>query len=407
MTYRSALITVFWALAPGLTWAVTLSPGLYRNEAGHSMYVGIENAAPDPAVNQYFDPSTQHTGELPEHSQLKPQRLMREDARIVDAPGGALGTSLYFTGAAKQPTIILIHGADQETREMGFLIPYFVLNGINVISYDQRGTGKSSGNWLQNGPIQRAADVAAVYDAYSSSIHVDAARIGVWGFSNGGWAAPVVATTRPLAFMILRSAPASSTEDNLCYAVEQNLRRKPYDAEAIASATGTWRALIGALSGKNSWDTARDKFQAARAKPWFESSYLSFFIPADSPLPPAPEIADGWRRYMIFDPTDTLSKVHTPTLALFGALDRNVDVAHDSALFRSAFARAGMDDFTMHIYKDAGHTLKVSTTGFNGDVSEPERLTAGYPQIMIQWLRQRGFLAATQADSKGSRSQSK
>ena len=318
MKIHSALRVAFLALAPGLTLAATLSPGLYRNEAGHSLYVGIENAPPDPPVNQYFDPVNQHTGELPEQPHLKPQRLIREDARIVDTPGGALGTSLYFTGDTKQPTIILIHGADQETREMGFLIPYFVLNGVNVLSYDQRGTGKSSGNWLRNGPAQRATDVEAVFDAYSSSAHVDVARIGVWGFSNGGWAAPIVATTRPLAFMILKSAPASNTEDNICYAVAENLRSKHYDAETIAAATGLWRALIGALSGKKSWDTARELYEAARAKPWFADTYIPFFIPADTPIPPPVEIAEGIKRYAVFDPTDTLSKVRTPTLALFG-----------------------------------------------------------------------------------------
>jgi hypothetical protein len=402
MRNRAALRVAFLALVPGLAWAAVLSPGLYRDEAGHSLYVGIENAAPDPAVNQYFDPSNQHTGELAEHSHLKAQRLIREEARIVDAPGGALGTSVYFAGAAKRPTIIMIHGADQETRDMGFLIPYFVLNGINVIGYDQRGTGQSSGNWLKNGPGQRAGDVAAVYDAYSTSLHVDAARMGVWGFSNGGWTAPIVATLRPLKFMLLKSAPAESIETNIYYTVEQNLRRKPYDADAIASATNTWRAVIRALSGTGSWDSAREQYQAARTKPWFEATYLPFFIPPDSPIPPAPETADAWRRYLLFDPTETLSKVRTPTLILFGALDRNVDVTHDPALFRSAFAHSGLDDFTVHIYTDAGHTLKVSATGFNGEPSEPERLTAGYPQIMIQWLRQRGFLAATRAATKVS-----
>jgi hypothetical protein len=53
-----------------------------------------------------------------------------------------------------------------------------------------------------------------------------------------------------------------------------------------------------------------------------------------------------------------------------------------------------MHDFTIRIYPDAGHTLKVSTTGFNGEASPPERFTAGYPQVMIQWLRQRGFVNA-------------
>jgi uncharacterized protein len=402
MKMSSALRVVFLALAPGLTWAAILSPGLYRNEAGHSIYVGIESEAGDPAVNEYFDPSTQHTGDLAEHSHLKPQRLIREEARIVDAPGGALGISLYFTGTAKLATVILIHGNDPETREMGFLIPYFVLNGIDVISYDQRGTGKSSGNWQQNGPAQRAADVEAVYDAYSTSAHVDERRIGVWGFSNGGWTAPIVATTRPLAFMILKSGPAESIETNICYTVEQKLRHMHYDADAITLATNTWRAFISALSGTGTWDTARELYSAASTKPWFADSYLPIFIPPDSAIPPAPETADALRRFILFDPTETLPKVRTPTLALFGALDRNVDVAHGPTLFQSAFARAGMDDFTVHVYKDAGHTLKVSATGFNSEPSQPERLTAGYPQIMIQWMRQRGFLAVTQMDSKVS-----
>ena len=51
-----------------------------------------------------------------------------------------------------------------------------------------------------------------------------------------------------------------------------------------------------------------------------------------------------------------------------------------------------MKDFTEHIFKNAGHTLMVSKTGFNDQPSKPERLTKGYPQIMIQWLRRRGFL---------------
>jgi pimeloyl-ACP methyl ester carboxylesterase len=400
MKMRLALGVAVLALAPSLTWAGILGPGLYSNDAGHSIYVGIESDAPDPAVNEYFDPSTQHTGDLPEDSRFKSRRLIREEARIVDAPGGALGTSLYFTDAAKHTTIILIHGNDPETREMGFLIPYFVLNGINVVSYDQRGTGKSSGNWQQNGPVQRAADVEAIYDAYSTHPRVDAGHMGVWGFSNGGWTAPIVATTRPLAFMILKSAPAESIETNICYTVEQTLYRKHYDAEVIASATNTWRALIGALSGAGTWDTARALYTAASTKPWFTESYLPMFIPADSKFPPAPETADALRRFILFDPAETLSNVRTPTLAIFGALDRNVDVAHAPALFKSAFAHSGMHDFTMHIYKNAGHTLKVSATGFNGEPSDPERLTAGYPQIMIQWMRQRGFLAVTPVDSK-------
>ena len=388
---NSALRVALLTLAPVLAWAGVLSPGLYRDLAGHSIYVGVQNDAPDPPTNDFYDSTNQHTGELPAESSLKAVELIREDAAIIDAPGGALGVSLYSTGGSRRTTIVLIHGNDPETREMGFLIPYFVLSGVNVISYDQRGTGKSSGNWQANGPVQRAADVEAVYDAYSTNPRVDAARMGVWGFSNGGWTAPIVAAHRPLRFMILKSGPPESIEANIYYTLTQQLRHENYDAQSIASATETWRSILDALSGKGSWDAAHTLYSTASSKPWFQDSYLPIFYPPNLGFPPPAAAAAGMQRELLYDPTETLEKVRTPTLALFGALDRNVDVANAPARFRADFARSGMRDFTIRIYRDAGHTLKVSKTGFNGEPSEPERLTAGYPQVMIQWLRQRGF----------------
>lgn len=392
---KSILRLAFLTLAPSIACAGILGPGLYRDAAGHSVYVGIENTPPDPAVNQYFDPSTQHTGDLSADSSFKPLKLLHEDAAVIDAPGGPLGVSLYSTGENKRTTIVLIHGNDPETREMGFLIPYFVLSGVNVISYDQRGTGKSSGNWQENGPVQRAADVEAVYDAYSTNPHVDITHMGVWGFSNGGWTAPIVAIHRPFQFMILKSGPPESIEANVYYTLAQALQHEKYDAQAIASAGDTWRSILDALSGKGSWDAARTLYSAASSKPWFKDSYLPYFYPPNLGFPPPAAAAAGMKRELLYDPTETLEKLRTPTLALFGARDRNVDVGNAPALFKSDFARSGMRDFNIHIYPDAGHTLKVSATGFNGEPSQPERLTAGYPRIMVKWLRQRGFLTAT------------
>jgi pimeloyl-ACP methyl ester carboxylesterase len=297
---NSALSLALLALAPSLSGAAgTLSPGLYRDAADHRVYVGVANETPDPPSNEYFDPTTQHTGDVSADSHFKPLKLIREEAAIIDAPGGALGVSLYSTGAGKRTTIVLIHGNDPETREMGFLIPYFVLNGVNVISYDQRGTGKSSGNWQENGPVQRAADVEAVYDAYSTNPHIDATRLGVWGFGNGGWSAPIVATTRPFKFMILKSGPPESLETNVCYSVTQNMQHKNYDEQSIASATATWRLMIAALSGKASWDAARTLYEASSTKPWFKDSFLPYFYPPDLGFPPPPAAAAARQRELI------------------------------------------------------------------------------------------------------------
>src|ERR1700740_1320969 len=43
--------------------AATLAPGVYI-DSGHAIYVGVEHTLPDPASNDFFDPSSQRTGEL-------------------------------------------------------------------------------------------------------------------------------------------------------------------------------------------------------------------------------------------------------------------------------------------------------------------------------------------------------
>lgn len=367
--------------------ATTLAPGLYL-ASGHPLYVGVEHELPDPASNDFFDPATQRLGTLPEGQELHLRTGLVEERHVIDGVQGRLGFSLYHAGQRPRATIILIHGNDPETREMGFIVPYFVCNGINVISYDQRGVGESSGNWRLNGPGQRADDVDAIYDAVRRDPHVDVQRIGVWAFSNGGWTAPVVAVQRPLAFMILKSAPTESLVANIDYEVEQTMRRHHVE-DASPQALVLWHAFERALD-THAWSDTRRLYDLDAKKPWFQYSLmpdLGISIP-----PPASKI-EGLRRFVRFDPAGTLLSVSsTPTLALYGRLDRNVDAADSARLLREYLTRAGDRDITIHLYPNAGHQLIVSKSGYNGDPTPPERYVPQYPQVMITWLEQHGFM---------------
>ncbi|MBV8973753.1 MAG: alpha/beta hydrolase, partial [Sinobacteraceae bacterium] len=300
-----------------------------------------------------------------------------------------LGVCLNFHKAQPRPTVILIHGNDPETREMGFIVPFFVGNGMNVLSYDQRGVGTSVGDWFLNGPGQRASDVEAIYDAMRSNPHVDPHRIGIWAFSNGGWTAPLVSLHRPIAFMLLKSAPTESLTENIDYEVEQTMRR--HNAQAgVPEALALWHAFEAALHGAASWSDTKRQYDRDAKEPWFQYSLmpdLGISIP-----PPASKRA-GLRRLVTFDPTDAWLRVSsTPTLALYGALDRNLDAADSAAHLREYLRRAGNRDVTIEMYADAGHQLIVSGSGYNGDALPPERFVADYPQIMTRWLAQRGFV---------------
>jgi pimeloyl-ACP methyl ester carboxylesterase len=386
MTKAIAALAV-WLLFVARAPAATLAPGLYI-ESGHTIYVGVEHTLPDQASNDFFDSTSQRTGELHATRDLHLRSGVLEEPRVIKPAQGKIGFSLYYAGERPRATVILIHGNDPETREMGFIIPFFVCNGINVISYDQRGVGESAGDWLLNGPGQRADDVAAIYDVVRSDPHVDSHRIGVWGFSNGGWTAPLVSLHRPVAFMILKSAPTESLAENIDYEVEQTMRRHNVE-DASPQALALWHSFERSLDGRVSWSFTKRLYDSDAKQPWFQYSLMPEL---GISIPPPPSKIAGLRRFVTFDPTHTLLRVSsTPTLALYGALDRNVDAADSATHLREYLTRAGDRDVTIKIYQNAGHQLVVSKSGYNGDPTLPRRFVPQYPQIMLVWLAQRGF----------------
>lgn len=63
---------------------------------------------------------------------------------------------------------------------MGFLIPWFVGHGLNVVTYDQRGTGTSTGDWHYTSPALKADDILAMIGALKHDPRIDPKRIGLW-----------------------------------------------------------------------------------------------------------------------------------------------------------------------------------------------------------------------------------
>lgn len=368
--------------------AATLAPGLY-DASGRLLYVGTEHELPDPPQNDFFEPASRRTGDLTSANGLQLRCRVREERRVVDAAQGRLGASLYYAGEGPAATVILVHGADAESREMGFIVPYFACNGMNVISYDQRGVGESTGNWFMTSPVQKADDVAAVYDAFLGDRHVTAGKIGVWGFSNGGWVAPLVPLRRPIAFLILKSAPTESVISNVDYEVVMEMKNHRASDREIAQALEMWHTFERALYGRTPWSQAERQLDAARKQQWFQYSLMPKL-----PVPPPPATARGLRDYIGYDPSVTLTSITTPALALYGALDRKLDSADCASHMREYLTSGGAKDVTVRTFAHAGHTLVVSKNGY--DAEPPERYVKGYPEIMMTWLAERGFTKGMQ-----------
>lgn len=314
-----------------------------------------------------------------------PAMPVNEDRFKLSDQQGPIGFSLWHApGVRNRRTIFLIHGADSETRDMGFLIAYFVAHGLNVVSFDQRGTGQSAGNWQATGPKQKADDVIAMLRFLEHNPLVDAHRLGVWGPSNGGWVAPIVAARFPLAFVILKSPAAESIESNVLYEIEQALREHGEFTQAqIAGALQFERTMFSSLRTNSNWDKAAQILAHAQTQPWYP---LMRIPPGFTAPPPAPMLS-ALQAALQYDPAQTLQALRVPTLILFGALDKNIDVADSATLYRTYFERSGLHDYAMHTFAGADHLLEDSSTGYVDEEPTPDRFVQGYPEIMISWLQ--------------------
>ncbi len=387
--------------APSHHWP---GDGVYPETKG-VVYVGLEGEPPDQPSLEYFDSRTHRTGTLVHlrdtqyRSAEQPYRrfdLRRsavtviQDRHLIRDALGNFGFSVWHSqDTTAKPLIVLLEGADDSTRDMGFLIPYFVDHGMAVLTFDQRGTGVSSGNWRVIGPEAKANDVVAALRSIVGYRTIDFHRIGVWGPSNGGWVAPIVAHPYPLAFMILKSADSGSIADNVLYEVREDLEGgHRFSPSQVDAALAFDRRMFRRLTANRGWRRARADLRQAKAQPWFPLTR----VPPDMPIPPPKPVLAAYRAALIYDPTAVLEQTTVPTLALFGSLDRNVDARAAERGFRAYFSRSGLKDVTFRVFPGADHLLEQSTTGHEGDETRPVRFASGYPEIMIRWLRAQRLL---------------
>ena len=145
------------------------------------------------------------------------------------------GTLYYQSGQQPGPAVVVLHGASSPSQ----LLPLYehlkqILPplGIAVFMYDRRGSGASGGGEGQYDFQILAEDGAAARNALTGNSHVDAARIGYWGISQGGWLALAAAAIDPkAAFVISVSAPMTTPDVQMNFAVENILRIHGYGQE--------------------------------------------------------------------------------------------------------------------------------------------------------------------------------
>ena len=303
-----------------------------------------------------------------------------EEVRFASGSLSLAGTLVQPLGTGPHPALVLVQGSAWNTRtepRYRSQAIFFARHGFAALTYDKR-------PGFENATFGDLADDAAAAVRYLKTRRdVDARHLGLAGYSQGGWVAPLAASrVDGVAFLVLHVAPAVSVEDQELQRIRHGMAADGFSEEDVARAAAYTRKVFDAAYRGADWAGLAAATEKAKGTKWAEQVQL-VTTPAD---------LEGWRRQR-YDPVDVLRRTTLPVLALYGAIDTLVPPAENADLMRRYLEEAGNRDVTIRIFPRASHNLEWFGDLRTGTWSWPEgywvwaKRAPGYADTVVGWLR--------------------
>ncbi len=175
-------------------------------------------------------------------------------------------------GPGPHPAVVLLQGSgdDAATRTYGN-VDFFSANGIAAAVYDKRGTGRSGGSHVHD--FHRlAADAIAVIEWVAAQPGIDPERIGVTGYSQGGWIGPLAAAGTPLVdFVIANYGMINSPRDEERIETVARLARRGHQGAALEQVAELSNASVDVMAaGFRHWASYDAVAERYRNEPFMD-----------------------------------------------------------------------------------------------------------------------------------------
>ncbi len=319
-------------------------------------------------------------------SKKKPPPYKQEEISFPNGEAKLAGTLFTPLNKGPHPAVVFFHGSGPQTREsyLRFFADLFAQRGIATLIYDKRGTGASTGEvWYRTGDRfdTLVADALSGVQFLLGRPDIAPKKIGLWGFSQGGWLAPLAASrSKDIAFLMVVSGGGVTPAEQEVYDDEIKLRDKGYPPAEVAEAVALLRLADDVIRGRESWE----KFAAARA----QAQKKEWFALLDRYPVKLPKEDDTWQAGgagLDFDPRPLWEKTAIPVLAIFGESDKSTPIEESARRVESALQKGGNIHYTIKIFPNADHALLVPPgkgAKWDWDRPAPEWL-----DLMVKWLQ--------------------
>jgi pimeloyl-ACP methyl ester carboxylesterase len=322
---------------------------------------------------------------------VKPYPYRDEDVSYVNqVQNVTLAATLTIPqGKGPFPAVVLITGSGPQDRDESLLghKPFLVLSdyltrkGIAVLRADDRGTGKSTGDFAAATTADFATDTEAGVAYLKTRPEIDPHKIGLIGHSEGGVIAPMIAARdHDIAFIVMMAGPGVPGDQILVAQVRAiDLASGKSPEEAEKDATREREVLDLLRTDKNDAMLEKD----VRAK-----------LGADTPEAKVgmsiKQLTSPWFRYFVsYDPAVALRKVQCPVLAIIGEKDVQVPAKQNLPAIRKALEEGGNKHFDAEELPGLNHLFQTAKTGGPGEYAQIEETISPVAlEKMAGWILQ-------------------
>jgi uncharacterized protein len=321
------------------------------------------------------------------------------------------GTLTRPAGRGPFPALVLISGSGPQDRDetlfqhkpFAIIADFLSRNGYAVLRYDDRGTGKSAGDFHSATSADFSYDAQAAMDYLKSRPEMDRKCIGFLGHSEGGLITPMIAARRAdVAFAILLAAPGISGEEIALAQEETFSRVRNFSEESIQKCRPLNREMIGMLKSDLTLEEKEAKLNE------LEQRMIPLLGEKDKQLYDSlkaqgaanrgfglAQIQSPWMQFMLrYDPAADFQRVRCPVLALNGELDTQVLAAQNLPAIAQHLKTGGNTHFTTKELKGLNHLFQTAPTGALKEYAEIEESFSPIAlSEILHWLRVNGKAA--------------
>ena len=294
------------------------------------------------------------------------------------------GTLTVPAGDGPFPAVVLISGSGPSDRDESLpgvaLKPFARLaeelaaEGVATLRYDDRGVGKSTGDFLSATSFDFADDARAALEHLAASEKIDAGRIGFLGHSEGGMIAPHAAVDNDrVAFVVSLAGTAVTGYDVFAAQLRQALAAVP-EADREAAFAQQIHSLD--LVVAEDWPAVEAMLAAEEgATPERVTQGMVYYR--------------GWlHTFVTHDPAVDWQQIDLPVFALFGGRDVQVSVDLNRPALEAALQHN--PDVSVVTLPTANHLFQDAVTGAPPEYATlPDAFAEGLSVKIAEWIKAR------------------